>query len=233
MNRRRAAESPELAAAYRAAGFVDDAERWTIPIPGSANIAADTVARIARSERANHPALIFEDDDGNETRFSFAELDERANRLASQFAGLGVVAGQPVGIHLDQRPETAIVHLAIYKVGAIACTMSQLYGPDTLHHILTDTGMRLIFTREPNAALQGAIGRLAETEFPVPRLVQSGTEFERLIAGGDPDFAPVATSADSQRCSCTRAVPLAGRKACFTRIGFCTRTCRRRSCSTT
>ena len=190
-------DAPQIAAAYRAAGFVQAADRWTIPIPTSANIAADTVARHARGARAAHPALVFEDDAGNVMRLSFAELEDRATRLASQLAGLGARPGEPIGVHLDQRPETAIAHLAIYKVGAIACTMSLLHGPDTLAHILTDTGLGLCFTCRDVSALDVAVARMSSTGSAIPSIVRCGSEFDGLVANGDPAFNAVATRADT------------------------------------
>ncbi|MEP7207541.1 MAG: AMP-binding protein [Casimicrobiaceae bacterium] len=189
-------ESMALDRAYAAAGFVKREGRWGLSIPARFNIGLDTVARHAVGPRAGHPALLYEREDGSVATLSFAELDAQSNRLASRLADLGVVAGQPVGVHLDQRPETALVHLALYKVGAIACTMSQLYGPDTLRHVLADTGLRLVFTRTPNDALQAAVAALVAGGADPPRLVHCGEEFDAILREGDAAFVPAGTAAD-------------------------------------
>src|SRR5512137_1598199 len=72
-------------------GLVRDAQgRHRIPIPERANIAADTVAKHAAGPRADHPALIFEADDGGQRRWTFAELDREAAAFARGLERLGV-----------------------------------------------------------------------------------------------------------------------------------------------
>lgn len=182
-------------------GLTRDAEgRYRIPIPAYANIAADTVAKHAAGARASHPALIFEADDGTLRQWTFAELDRAASAFASGLTRLGVRKGDPVGVHTGQRPETAIAHLAIYKLGAIVVTLSQLYGPETLRHILTDCALRAIVT-EP-AAVDG--WQTLGEELGVPLLLVATEPHARavadvatVLASGNEDFAPVATqSAD-------------------------------------
>ena len=58
----------------------------------------------------------------------------------------GIGRGDVVAIHSVQRPETILAHLATYKVGAIATTISQLTGIDTMPHIMKDSGAKVIFT---------------------------------------------------------------------------------------
>ncbi len=121
--------------------------RYYIPIPDRANIAADTVGRHAQGARRDHPALVFEGEDGSVKNWTFAELDDLANRFAASLRALGVLPGSRVAVHTGSRPETAIAHLAIYKLGAIAVTLSQLYGPDTLAHVLGHSGASVIVTQ--------------------------------------------------------------------------------------
>ena len=121
-------------------------DAWRIRIPDRANIALDTVVAQARGSQRNHTALVFEDDDANVRRYSFAELDALSDRLARGLHGFGVRAGEPVAVHTGQRPETAIAHLAVHKLGAVVMTLSQLYGPDTVEHCLSDSGARIVIT---------------------------------------------------------------------------------------
>ena len=105
-------------------------DRYRIGMPLNANIAADTIGRFAHGEKANHVALIHEHSDLSTESYTFAELDELATHFAVFLTELGVQPGQPVAIHTAQSPQTAIAHMAIYKIGAIAMTLSHLYGPD-------------------------------------------------------------------------------------------------------
>lgn len=128
-------------------GFARRADgTYYIPIPTTANIAADTVAMHATGSRSHHLALVFEADDGAVAKWTFAELDQEARTLAHGLEKLGLRRGDLVGVHTGQRPESAIAHLAIYKLGAVVVTLSQLYGPETLRHILGDCSLRFIVT---------------------------------------------------------------------------------------
>jgi acetyl-CoA synthetase len=58
--------------------------------------------------------------------------------------------GDRVGILLPQRPETAIAHLAVYKLGAVAVPLFVQFGPDALEHRLADSGARALITDGEN-----------------------------------------------------------------------------------
>lgn len=172
---------------------------YEIVIPKRANMAADTVGRFARGPRRDHPALIFEHDDLSTETWTFGEVEERATRLAAALAGLGVGKGDRVAVHTGLRPETGLAHLAIYKLGAIAVTLSQLYGPDTLRHVLNHSEAKAIITQD------GAWGRFRDTIHAFPHLkhrIVVGTAlsgeipFESCVAKPTNGFRPVDTAAD-------------------------------------
>ena len=120
--------------------------RLQIVLPEMANIARDTIGRHAVGPRADYPALIYADESGGIHRYTFAELDKLSTRFAASLVERGVGRGEPVAVHTGQTPETAIAHLAIYKLGAVVLTLSQLYGLDTIEHILNDAKARVIIT---------------------------------------------------------------------------------------
>ena len=120
---------------------------YEIVIPERCNIARNTVERFAR-ERPDHPALIFEHEDHTTETWSFAEVNRDASRLAHALRGLGISQGDRVALHTGMRPETGIAHMALHKLGAVAVTLSQLYGPDTLKHILNHAEAKAIITQD-------------------------------------------------------------------------------------
>ncbi len=125
-----------------------DGQDFTLDIPANANIAADMVTRHATGAKANKTAVVFETADGTVERYSFAELEKQATCAAAALQRLGVERGDRIAIHSAQRPEIIVAHLATYKLGAIATTISQLTGPDAMAHILSDSGARVIFTHD-------------------------------------------------------------------------------------
>src|SRR5207302_3014810 len=97
-------------------------------------------------------ALIYEAPGGTVERFTFDDLRRLSNRCANALVGLGIKPGDRVGVLLPQRPETAIAHLAIYKLGAIAVPLFVQFGPDALEHRLADSGARALITDGENLA---------------------------------------------------------------------------------
>ena len=110
--------------------------RWEVP--ARFNIGTACVDRHA--DGTGRLALIYEAPDGAVTRFTYDDLKRLSNRCANALAGLGIGRGDRVGVLLPQRPETAIAHLAIYKLGAVAVPLFVQFGPDALEHRLADSG---------------------------------------------------------------------------------------------
>lgn len=177
-----------------------DNGRYEIVIPEMANIAADTVARHARGPGADKMALIYEAEEGNVIRMSYAELDMAADRLASGLAGLGVGRGDRVAMNLGQRVEAAIGHLAAYKLGAIVVTVSQLYGGDTVLHILADSGAVLLLTEDrvwqPLRHLRNKLSTLRHVVVTGEVLAAGELPFATIAGASEVGFSPMATRAD-------------------------------------
>src|SRR3546814_6191408 len=66
------------------------------------------------------------DADGREARYSFRDLQRLSNRCANVLEAQGIEQGDRVAILLAQGVETAIAHLATYKLGAIAVPLFTL-----------------------------------------------------------------------------------------------------------
>ncbi len=105
-----------------------------------------------------------------------------------------------MGILLGQCPETAITHLAVYKLGAIAIPLFTLFGPDALEYRLSNSGAKAIVTDDANLP---KIREIREKLLELALVIVIGTEnhddaigFEKLIAKGSTTFEPVNTRAD-------------------------------------
>ncbi len=84
-------------------------------------------------------ALIIEDERGGCARYSYSDLLSAAERLAGGLRELGIKRGDRVAILLPQRFETAVAHMALYRMGAVAMPMSILFGPDALEYRLQNS----------------------------------------------------------------------------------------------
>ena len=84
--------------------------RFRGPIPTNFNIGVAVCDRHA--DDPSRLAMIYEDDTGQVSTYTFAEFRARSNQLAHVLSKLGITRGDRVGIILSQRPETAVAHLA-------------------------------------------------------------------------------------------------------------------------
>ncbi len=135
--------------------------QWRIVIPPRTNIYADTVGRHAAGAAADRVALVDGSAEGGSASLTYAELDRRARAFAAGLAALGVGRGDRVAVQLGQTTEAAIGHLATYALGAIVVTVSQLYGPETVAHILRDSGASVVLTDARSwRAIGSALGAL-------------------------------------------------------------------------
>jgi len=125
-----AAEVNRYAALH--AGF-----RWQVP--EEFNIAEVCCARWAR-DTPDALAIKFASDDGCGAHYSFGQLQRAANRLSNALRRQGVQRGDRVAIILPQRFETAVAHVAISQLGAVAVPLSMLFGPEALEYRLRDSG---------------------------------------------------------------------------------------------
>lgn len=173
--------------------------RFDIVIPENANIAADTVGRHAAGPDSRRTALVFERNDGNTQRWTFAEVDRLATNLAGALQRHGVGRGERIAIHTGLRPETGITHMAAYKLGAVVVTLSQLYGPDTVRHVLNHAEVSVIVTQDRAWQRFRAIqGEFSALEHVVTVGTPAGAEhdFWELAEQEAGNFTPAATAAE-------------------------------------
>jgi acetyl-CoA synthetase len=121
-----------------------DAFEWECP--DEFNIASYVCDRW--SEDPDRVALHHEQSDGAATEVTYAEIQRRANRLASFLDAEGVDAGDRVGICLPPGPAVIAGHMAVLKLGAISVPLNTLFGPDALRYRLDDCGAMAVLTGE-------------------------------------------------------------------------------------
>jgi len=162
--------------------------RWRIPARFNIGIACCD----AWADGSGRLALIHRREDGGVERLSFDDLRAASNRLANALRAQGIACGDRVAVLLPQVPEAAIAHLAIYKLGAIAVPLFQLFGADALEYRLRDSGAAAAITDATGLA------KLAEIRESLPalRLVLAEHELRDAMARASDAFAPEDTAAD-------------------------------------
>ncbi|TQN27790.1 non-ribosomal peptide synthase protein (TIGR01720 family)/amino acid adenylation domain-containing protein [Haloactinospora alba] len=123
-----------------------------VPATGGAEAAVDTapgvphrtlgdlLAEQARA-RPDAPALV-----GAEGTVTFAELDERAARLAGYLRDQGVRRGDRVGVCMERGTDLATALAAVTRAGAAYLPLDPQYPGDRLSHMVADARPRLVIT---------------------------------------------------------------------------------------
>ncbi|MDA1090604.1 MAG: acyl-CoA synthetase [Proteobacteria bacterium] len=118
-------------------------------VPEFFNMGVEVCDRHAEADPARI-ALIYENEGGDISQYSFQVLRHLSNKLANLLDAKGLEPGDRVGILLPQSVETGIAHIAAWKAGMISIPMFTLFGPDALKFRLIDSGARAIITDTEN-----------------------------------------------------------------------------------
>jgi fatty-acyl-CoA synthase len=163
------------------------------PLPDTAVSTAplSPVSFLLRSGRvwADRPAVRF----GAQTR-TYAELLDRAERVAGALRALGVAAGDRVATLLANVPAMLELHFAVPGLGAVLVPMNTRLGRDELTYILDHSRPRCLVAHERSRALiEGVAARLEDP----PHVVYvdappaAGDSFESAVGAGQPQALAV------------------------------------------
>ena len=172
-------------------------ENFEWDIPDQYNIATDLVS--SHEDRKGKLALIFENLDGSIEKCSFYDIDVLSNQIANLLADYDVEKGDRVAINLPNLPETALSHIAAYKLGAVVVPLSDLFGPDALEYRLRDSGAKLFITNEEGLnkveSFVDSLGDLA-IQMSVDADERSDVNFREAYPRYDQTFETVTTHKD-------------------------------------
>jgi acyl-coenzyme A synthetase/AMP-(fatty) acid ligase len=129
--------------------------RWQVP--DEFNFAWDVID--AYAEDRGRLALVWENEAGEEARYSFWDIAERSCRFANALRGLGIGRGDPVMIMLPRIPEWQIAFLAALRLGAlvIPCT-SQLRAKDIAYRANHSEAKAIITTADKHDVVDVVAG---------------------------------------------------------------------------
>jgi acetyl-CoA synthetase len=170
--------------------------RWQVP--ARYNIGVDVCDRWAAQE-PDRLAILHVRPEGSDQQITYGWLRETSNRLANTLRAHGIGRGDCVAILLPQSPEVAAVHIAIYKLGAVALPLAVLFGTDALSYRLQNSGAAALIT---NAR---GVGRIAEIRKDLPALklllsldgaADDALGFKDELARASSEFTPVETFPD-------------------------------------
>jgi amino acid adenylation domain-containing protein/non-ribosomal peptide synthase protein (TIGR01720 family) len=97
-------------------------------------------------------------------QLSYAQLDQRANRLAHHLIALGTKPETTVGIALERSVEVIVAFLAVMKTGAGYVPLDIDYPQDRLQWIVEDSAMHLLLTHSSLCQRFAAVEQVVELD---------------------------------------------------------------------
>jgi 3-oxocholest-4-en-26-oate---CoA ligase len=117
-------------------------------------------------------------------RLTFAELDERTNRLAHHLRSIGVKPGDHVGLHLVNGLPFIEGIVACLKIRAVPINVNYRYVEDELRYLYTNADLVSVLVNEEFAE------RARRAQAPRPMVVEAEYEAALAAASPDRDFEP-------------------------------------------
>ena len=156
-------------------------------------------------------------------RLTYAELDERANRLAHRLAAGGIGRGDFVGCSWLNGSEYLEAMLACFKIGAVPVNVNYRYVDTELRHLYADAGLVGLVHHRAFAA-RGRTGPRGHGRTPARargrrrhhRPVPSpwAEDYEAALAGAEPGRGTSVPARATTSTASTRAARPAGPRAC-------------------
>ena len=180
------------------ATYADLREGFRWPIPDRFNIGT------ACSTEQDQQALALIEVGGDEVRrYTFGDLTQQSDRLAGGLRRLGIARGDRVAVMLPQGLACGIAHLAVYKLGAVAVPLTQLFGPQALQYRLGDSGAKLVLTDASSLDLVTEVARELDADIVVAGAADTGGDgagqhvsMEALMAQAPAEFEAEVTGPD-------------------------------------
>ena len=120
-----------------------DRFHWTIP--KHFNIGHAVCTNWANHE-PDRIAIIDASNEDQTLDYTYGQLEALSNQLANLLSRLGVVRGDRVAVLLPQTIETALSHIATFKLGGISIPLFTLFGIDALDYRIRNAQIKTIVT---------------------------------------------------------------------------------------
>ena len=169
---------------------------WSIP--EHYNIGVDVCDKWAVLD-PDRLALLHKQNGSNTISYTFGDIRDFSNQVAKLLISYGINKGDRVGILLPQTPETAISHVSIYKIGAIAVPLFTLFGEEALAYRLQDCCAKAVISDCSGVGKLNTIRKQLpelQTIFTIDGPLDGCVDLHRERELQGPEFTPLQTNAD-------------------------------------
>jgi acetyl-CoA synthetase len=172
--------------------------RWFVG--GQTNLAWNCVDRHVEAGNGGRAALVCEDERGDRTVLTYAQLQHEVRAAAAALRGLGIGSGDRIGIYMPTCREAIVLMLACVRIGAVHIVVFAGFGSGALGDRLQMAGAKALFCADltyrkgKEVALKGIVDEaLAEYGKAVTSVVvlRRGEAAPAMLSGRDvywPDF---------------------------------------------
>ncbi|MBP5646140.1 MAG: AMP-binding protein, partial [Bacteroidaceae bacterium] len=153
---------------------LEDFQRnFKIKVPGNFNFGYDVVDEWAVSA-PDKLALLWTNDQGEEHRYTFADMKRMSDRVASFFLSLGIGRGDTVMMMLKRRIEFWFSIIALHKIGAVAIPATHLLTAKDIIYRANSARIKMIVCASEPVMIQHVNEALPHSP-TVCRLVATGS----------------------------------------------------------
>ncbi|TAK97759.1 MAG: AMP-dependent synthetase [Verrucomicrobia bacterium] len=117
-------------------------------VGGVMNILDNCLDKYAGTPTDSQAALVWEGEEGQARRLSYAELRREVNRMANVLRGLGLGKGDAIGVFMPMTAEIVVAMLAIIKIGGVFLPLFSGFGPQAIVSRLNDADASALFTAD-------------------------------------------------------------------------------------
>ncbi|QZA32128.1 AMP-binding protein [Hydrogenibacillus sp. N12] len=147
-------------------------------VGGKLNAAYDALGKWLKDPLVrDRPALIWEGEEGQTKRVSYAELAAWVDRVAQGLVRFGLQPGDRVALYLPMVPEAVVALLAAAQIGAVTVPMFSGYGAEAVWTRLESAKPKILITADGFFRR----GRLVAMKEEADRAVERAPYVERVI----------------------------------------------------
>ncbi len=133
--------------------YEDFYNNFNLKVPENFNFAYDIVEKYARNSPEKR-AMVWTDDKGNSSEFTFRQMDKYANKTANFFARIGIGKGDAVMLILKRRYEFWFALLAFHKIGATAIPATHLLTKKDIIYRNNAASVKMIISVEDSEVIK-------------------------------------------------------------------------------
>lgn len=142
-------------------------------------------------------ALYWERHDGACAQYTFADLQQRAARLANVLKAQGVGPGDRVAGLLPRTVELLVTVLASWRLGAVYQPLFTAFGPKAIEHRLHSSGARVVVTDRTNRPKLDEVEGCARIITVDAQAGSGDLDFHTALDAASADCAPVLLSGEA------------------------------------